>query len=108
MKILAPLLFVGGLFLAYLYFTGQIGGYGEGVPNVQTPDAGTAVHAAGNAGQHGLDWFLATAWAPAALVALVITGVLIKFWQKIGGFGRAVLLVVGAICVTVFVTGMHR
>lgn len=108
MKLLVPLLFIGGIFLGYLYFTGQLGGYGQGVPNVQTPDPGTAVNAAGQAGQHGLDWFLATAWAPAALVALVVTGVMIKFWQKIGGFGRAVLLIVGAIAATIFVLGIKH
>lgn len=98
------------MFLAWAYFTGQLGGYGQGVPAVEKPDVNVhgAADAAGQAGQHGLDWFLATAWAPAALIAVVVASVAVKFWQKIGSFGRGTLLVVGAIAVTIFVLGIKH
>lgn len=102
------LLLVGGLVAGYLFLTGKIPGYGQGTPDVKTPNPGDLANKAGDAGQHGLDWFLATAWAPSALVAIVGGAVLIKFWQKIGGFGRAVLLIVGAVAVTIFVAGLKH
>jgi hypothetical protein len=92
----------GGLLFAYLYFTGALSGVDTGGA------VGKAGDAAGQAGQHGLDWFLSTAWAPAALIAVVGAFVLLKFWNSIGGFGRATLLVVGAIAVTIFVLGIQR
>ena len=113
MKGVAAVVFGGGLlFLGYLYVSGQLGGYGSGAPKVDTgaakDAAGAAANAAGQASDSGMHWFLSTAWAPAALVALVLTGVMIKFWQKIGGFGRAVVLVLVAIAVTVFVLGVKH
>jgi hypothetical protein len=96
---------VGG----YMFLTGKIPGYGQGTPDVDTNGAlNQAGSAASQAGQSSLDWFLSTAWAPSALVAVVGGWVALKFWSKIGGFGRATLLCVAAVAATIFVLGVNR
>jgi hypothetical protein len=107
----APLLLIGAAAVVggYMVLSGKVPGYGQGTPDV---DPGAAVSEAGNAasqaGESGLNWFLSTAWAPAALVAVVGAYLAVKFWQKIGGFGRAFLLIVAAIAATIFVLGIQR
>lgn len=103
--LLGAVALVGG----YMFLSGKIPGYGQGTPDLNTDGAlDKAGGAASQAGESGLDWFLSTAWAPAALVAVVGAWLTIRFWNKIGGFGRAFLLVMAAIAATIFVLGINR
>lgn len=108
------LLLVGGAVLVggYLVLSGKIPGYGQGAPKVPNVDPGDAASKAGaaatQAGDSGLTWFLHTAWAPAALVAVVGAWVALKFWNSIGTFGRTTLLVVAGIAATIFVLGLRH
>jgi hypothetical protein len=109
-KAFAPLLGLAMLgVVGYLYFTGQLGGYGEGVPDVNPGAAvGRGADAAGQAGEHGLDWFLHTAWAPAAAVAVFGAWFAVKLWSKIGSFGRGFVIFVVGVSVAIFLAGINR
>lgn len=107
MKALGPLVLVVGLLVAaYLFLTGKIPGYGQGTP--QTGDATDAAKdAGGQAVQHGgalADWYFSHGWAYTALIAGALAVLGIITWKKIGGWGRAVVIVAAAITVTVLVT----
>lgn len=107
MKALGPLILVGGLLVAaYLFLTGKISGYGQGIP--QTGDATDAAKGAGGqVVQHGsalADWYFSHGWAYTALVAGVLAVLGVITWRRIGGWGRAVVIAAAAIAVTVLVT----
>lgn len=92
--------------IGYLVLSGKIPGYGQGTPN--GGDATKAAEDAGSQAAHTggalFDWWFSFGWAYTATAAggLALLGVLT--WKKIGGWGRAAVLVLAAITVTVLVT----
>jgi hypothetical protein len=107
MKALAPLVLIGGALVGlYLFVTGKIPGYGQG-----TPDASGATDAAKDAGGKAVqggsaltDWWFGHGWAYTATIAGVLAFLGVITWKKIGGWGRAAVLVAATIAVTVLVT----
>jgi hypothetical protein len=81
---------VGG----YLYLSGKLPGFGQGVPTTRTPELGGAE-------QHVRE-FVGTPMFYTGLVAAVLATLGIITWRRIGGWGRAMVLVVGAVAVTIF------
>jgi hypothetical protein len=88
---------VGGAALAcgYLYLSGKLPGFGKGVPTAKAPELDGA--------KEKIDAFVGTPMFYTALVAAVLATLGIITWGKIGGWGRAVVLVCAAIAVTIFV-----
>lgn len=103
----APLVLIGGALIGfYLFVTGKIPGYGRG-----TPDASGATDAAKDAGGKAVeggsaltDWWFSHGWAWTAIIAAVLAVLGVVTWKRIGGWGRAVVLVAVAVAVTVLVT----
>ena len=103
-----PVLLLGAAALGagYLVLSGKIPGYGTGTP--KTGDATKAAQDAGgaaiNAGSDLSSWWFGHAWAYTATVAGVLAVLGIMTWNRIGGWGRAVVLVLAAATVAILVT----
>lgn len=93
----------------YFFLSGGIPGYGTGTPDVNPGSAvDKGADVATKAGESSLDWFVSTAWAPAALIAVVGAWFAVKLWDKIGSFGRGTVIALVAICVTIFIMGIKH
>jgi hypothetical protein len=105
-KGLAGLLLVGGaIVLGYLYFTGQLSGYGSG-----TPDLGGAADATGQASTAAVggiqafwSWLIGEPWGITALVSAGAATLGVMTWRRIGGWGRGVVVFLGAVALTIVV-----
>lgn len=94
-----PLVLAGGVaVIAGLYLAGRLPGFGTADtlpdPGVQATDARQSV--LDQLAAHGISW-------PMLVVPAAVAAVLIATWNRIGGFGRGAVLVVGAIVTTVLV-----
>lgn len=89
-----------------LFAAGKIPGYGQGTPD--TSKAGDAAKGAGGKAVEGATglagWWFSHGWAYTATVAAVLAILGIMTWNRIGGWGRAVVIVLAAVAVTVLVT----
>lgn len=104
----------GGLFLViaaigtvfFLFVTGRIPGYGQGAPKADgaTDAAKEAGSEAAKQGGALAEWYFSHGWAYTALVAAALATIGIVTWRKIGGWGRAFVIVCAAIAFTVLVT----
>lgn len=83
---------VGG----YLYLSGKLPGFGQGVPTAKAPELdGT---------RDKVEAFIGTPMFYTGAVAAVLATLGIITWGKIGGWGRAAVLVAAAVAVTIFLT----
>lgn len=97
---MAPLVLGGGaVVVAGLYLAGRLPGFGTADtlpdPGIQAADAGRGVLA--QLGVSGVTW-------PMIVVPLIAAALLIATWKRIGGFGRAAVLILAAVAATVLVT----
>lgn len=101
MKMGPVLIAAGGLIVGGLYLAGRLPGFGAAPtgtlpdPTGQAQDAGQGV--LDQLAAHGIGW-------PMLVVPAVVATLAIVTWRRIGGWGRAVVLVLGAIIATVLVT----
>lgn len=98
MKLLIPAIGIGGLVLVVLYLNGSLPGFGSGaaLPSGQGPDLGPAKDKA--------EAFIGTPAFYTAVVAAVLATVGLITWNRIGGWGRGMVLVLATIAVVVLVT----
>lgn len=97
MKLLIPVLGIGGLVLAVLYLNGSLPGFGSGadLPHGTPADLGPA--------QDKAEAFVGTPLFYTLLVSAGGATVGLMAWSRIGSFGRGLVLVAAAVAVTVLV-----
>lgn len=100
MKLAPIVLGAGAALVAGLYLTGRLPGFGAAPANT-LPDPTTQAAAAGHGlldqlAAHGISW-------PMLAVPAILATVAVITWRRIGGWGRAVVLVLAAVAATLVV-----